>query len=372
MIVMRHTLLPLLFILLPGCFFSDSSESSEPVVEITGHALVLTPAEANRLAGLPLNCIQTEFPNKLNQTLANRDEAGLPADLHPAFYGCFDWHSSVHGHWMLVKLLKEFPSLEKSEHIKSILIQNITAINIKAEVDYFSRESETGYERTYGWAWLLKLASELETWNDPAGVELALNLEPLVDLIVDRFKEFLPKLAYPIRSGEHTNTAFGLTLAYDYSRQFNDTALLDLVVEKALAFYSNDQNCPYSWEPGGYDFLSPCLEEVDLMRRVMGGKEFLDWLNGFYPDLFSPDFSLEPAVVTDRSDGKLVHLDGLNFSRAWCLYGLSNQFDELSHLGRVANRHIQYSLPGITDNSYEGEHWLASFAVYALSFAAGE
>lgn len=363
---MRYPIIIFLLAFLPGC--SGSNRESAPGTEIfnqvTAPSLVLS--EAERLAALPLKCMQIEYPNKLNQTIADRDEIGSPRELHPAFYGCFDWHSSVHGHWMLVKLLKQFPDLEQAEYIRTKLSENINETNIAGEVEYFSRGSEKSYERTYGWAWLLKLTEELVTWDDQLGQELAQVLAPLTRLIVDRFMEFLPRLVYPVRIGEHANTAFGLTMAYDYSIVVNDTLLRNLIIERSIDFFENDRNCPYSWEPGGFDFLSPCLEEADLMRRILSPERFIEWLTGFYPELFSPDFNLEPAIVSDRSDGKLVHLDGLNFSRAWCLYGLSNQFNELSHLGAVADRHMAYSLASITDGSYEGEHWLASFAVYAL------
>jgi len=350
-----------------GCSGSERDsavKSTSSTGPVSGPSLTLN--EANRLAALPLKCMQTEFPNKLNQTLGGEEEIGLPGELHPAFYGCFDWHSSVHGHWMLVRLLKEFPGLEQADMIRSKLSENISVVNIAGEVEYFMRESEKSYERTYGWAWLLKLSEELVTWDDPLGRELALNLEPLTKVIVNRFKDFLPRLTYPVRVGEHTNTAFGLALAYDYSVAVNDTLLRDMIAGRSIDYFGNDRGCPYTWEPGGFDFLSPCLEEADLMRRVMTPEDFRRWLIGFYPDLFSPGFSLEPAEVSDRSDGKLVHLDGLNFSRAWCLYGLSNQLPELSHLRALADNHMLYSLNGINDGSYEGEHWLASFALYAL------
>jgi hypothetical protein len=249
---------------------------------------------------------------------------------------------------------------------------NINQENILGEVEYFMRDSEKGFERTYGWAWLLKLTEEIHTWDDPVARELEEALVPLNNLIVSRYIEFLPKLVYPIRVGEHTNTAFGLALAYDYALAVNDNVLREIIEGRARDFYLSDSDCPYSWEPSGYDFISPCLAEADLMRRVLNKDEFRVWLRGFMPDLFSTEFTLEPARVSDRSDGKLVHLDGLNFSRAWSLYGIASELEELGHLKVVANNHLNYSLAGITDGGYEGEHWLASFAVYALSEAGVE
>jgi len=227
---------------------------------------MLTLAEANRLASLPLHCMQEEYPNKLNQTIGSEEDLQSPKVLHPAFYGCFDWHSSVHGHWSLVSLLKQFPNLENSEEIREKLAENISKENIEIEILYFKGKYNKSFERTYGWAWLLKLAEELHTWNDPLARELEMNLQPLTDIIVQGYLDFLPKLNYPIRVGEHTNTAFGLTFAYDYAKTVENTALKSLIEQRAKDFYLSDENCPISWEPSGFDFLSPCLEEADIMR----------------------------------------------------------------------------------------------------------
>lgn len=327
----------------------------------------LSLPEANKLAQLPLNCINVEYPNKLNQTLAGKEELGEPKELHPAFYGCFDWHSSVHGHWALVSLLKQFPDLQKAEQIREKLKQSLSEENIKGEVAYFKNKEETSFERTYGWAWLLKLAEELHTWDDPLARELEQNLQPLTSLITQRFKDFLPKLNYPIRVGEHTNTAFALTLAYDYAVATEKEELRKLIEKRAKDFYLNDDNCPLSWEPSGFDFLSPCFEEIDIMRRVLPENAFRLWMQDFMPQLKNKDFSIEVAEVSDRSDGKLVHLDGLNFSRAWVLHGLANQYPKkYGHLKALANEHVAYSFPNLVGDTYEGGHWLGSFALYAL------
>lgn len=339
----------------------ETNTSTEPSTKT-----ILTHEEANRLAELLLKCMQNEYPNKLNQVLESNAGLGSPKTLHPAFYGCFDWHSSVHGHWMLVRLLKTYPDLEKRDEILQKLQENLSKENILAEVEYFKTPLEKSFERTYGWAWLLKLAEELHTWDNESAHELESNLQPLTDLIVERYTEFLPKLVYPIRVGEHSNTAFGLTFAWDYA---NTTGLHDLkllIESRAREFYLADSNCPLNWEPSGFDFLSPCFEEMDIMRRVLSHVEFSQWLNEFLPQLASPEFNLEPAKVSDRTDGKLVHLDGLNFSRAWCLYGLASEYNEYSHLKEIANHHISASLKNIVDGDYMGEHWLASFALYAL------
>jgi len=326
-----------------------------------------TVKEANNLAELPLNCINTQYPNKLGQTLENKEAIGEPQELHPAFYGCFDWHSSVHAHWSMVSLLKQFPDLKKAETIREKLKESLSAENIQGEIDYFKREQSDSFERTYGWAWLLKLAEEIETWNDPLADELGKNLAPLTDLIVKKYIEFLPKLNYPIRVGEHSNTAFGLSFAYDYANAVEHTELKELISERAKDFYLSDNNCPLTWEPGGFDFLSPCLEEVSIMSRVLPKNAFEMWLEDFLPQLKSEDFDVKVGEVSDRTDGKLVHLDGLNFSRAWVFYGLINQYpDKFSHLQEIADRHVAYSFPNLVGDSYEGGHWLGTFAIYAL------
>ena len=327
---------------------------------------VFTLIEANKLIELPLHCVTTEYPNKLGQTISSDSDLLPPRDLHPTFYGCFDWHSAVHGYWSMVTLLKEFPELEKAGEVRQILQQHITKENIEQEVIYFQQKLNTSYERTYGWAWLLKLAETLHTWDDPMAKELATNLQPLTNLIAQRYIEFLPKLVYPIRVGEHTNTAFGLTFAYDYAETLQDTALKIAIENRAKYFYTNDADCPIHWEPSGYDFLSPCLEEIDIMRRMLPETEFKNWLTNFMPKMTSKDFKLAPGIVGDRTDGKLVHLDGLNFSRAWVLYGLARQYPEFAHLKNVANEHVEYSYPNLVGDSYEGGHWLGSFAIYAL------
>ncbi len=358
---------PILLLVIVSTLLTTCTSGSEKLPPQKKEGIKLSPEQANFLAELPLACMQTEYPNKLGQTLGSEADLGEPQQLHPAFYGCFDWHSAVHGHWSLVRLLKSFPDLDKEEEIRKKLQENLSAGNILAELAYFQGEHSSSYERTYGWGWLLKLAEELHTWDDPQGSVLEQNLQPLTELIVERYIEFLPKLNYPIRVGEHTNTAFGLCFAWDYANTLKNDTLKTAIESRSREFYLGDMGCPMNWEPSGYDFLSPCLEEVDLMRRVLDEDEFMEWMNGFMPGLKSVGYRLEPGVVSDRSDGKLVHLDGLNFSRAWVLYGLAEQYPEYAHLVEVANDHINYSLQNLVGDSYEGGHWLGSFAIYALS-----
>ena len=323
--------------------------------------------DADKLASLPLKCIGQEYPNKLSQVLNKDAELLPPSQLHPVFYGCFDWHSAVHGHWSLIKLVKTFPGLQQADSIKKLLLQRITAEKIQQEIAYFDIPNNTTYERAYGWAWLFQMATELHTWDDPFAKKIEKNLEPLTRLISQKFMEYLPKLKYPIRVGTHTNTAFAMSFAYDYATKTGDAELKQIIEQRAKDYFLNDTNCPLKWEPSGHDFLSPCLQEVDLMRKVLPKQEFMNWIQKFMPEITQAGFDLKPGVVTDRKDGHLVHLDGLNFSRAWVMYRLANQYQEFNHLVPLANRHIRYSLPNLTADSYEGGHWLASFAIYALT-----
>lgn len=327
----------------------------------------LTLQQANHLATLPLKCLQQEYPNKLGQILIDSTEIQSPKKLHPTFYGCFDWHSSVHGHWSLVYLLKKYPNLANKEQIIQKLITNLSKENIQVEIDYLNKKHEKSFERTYGWNWLLKLQLELETSNEPFAAQLAQNLKPLSNIIIERYIEFLPKLLYPVRVGTHSNTAFGLTNAWDYAVFSKNEVLQKSIKENAIRLFQKDENCPFNWEPSGTDFLSPCMEEMALMQRILTKKDFLSWLKKFAPNLFKKDYKWEVARVSDRTDGHLVHLDGLNFSRAWNMYYLLNQFpNEFKHLKNLADYHLNFSLPSVVDGNYEGEHWLASFALRAF------
>lgn len=342
----------------------DSEETIQP--NPSAAPPLYTIDQANKLIELPLHCVATEYPNKLGQTIGSDEDLQPPRELHPVFYGCFDWHSAVHGYWSMVTLLKQFPKMDKADTVRDILKATLTKEHIEKEVAYFKGTYNKSFERTYGWAWLLKLAEALHQWDDPLGRQLFENLQPLTEVIIAKYLEFLPKLVYPIRVGEHTNTAFGLTFAYDYALSVDHPQLKSMIEARALDFYRQDRNCPLNWEPSGYDFLSPCLEEIDIMRRVLPPNEFEQWLNAFIPELTHPSFTLAVGEVSDRTDGKLVHLDGLNFSRAWVLYGLAKEYPQWRHLENIAHEHLAYSYPNLVGDSYEGGHWLGSFAIYAL------
>ena len=343
------------------------------VTKSTASNLSLTPAQASHFAQLALKCVTREFPNKPEHVLNDAVDVLSPKALHPAFYGCFDWHSSVHGHWMLVRLLRLFPDLPEAGDIRKALGANLTAENIRAETAYLKQKNRQSFERTYGWAWLLKLAEELSLSSDADAKTWSRNLQPLVDALVDSYLQFLPKQTYPIRTGVHPNTAFGLAFAFDYAKGSGDEKLAALIAERSRTYFADDKNYPAAWEPGGEDFFSPALLEADLMRRVMKPAEFRQWFARFLPQLSAgiPKSLLQPATVTDRSDPKLVHLDGLNLSRAWCMRNIANALPRSDParkaLAKSARAHLSDALAHVASGDYAGEHWLASFAVYLLS-----
>jgi hypothetical protein len=338
----------------------------------------MTLEQASAFARLALKGMRKEYPNKPGDVLNSEKDVKTPRAVHPAFYGCYDWHSSVHGHWMLLRLLRLFPELPEKETIRAVLMDDLTAQNVQAEVAYLARPNSQSFERPYGWAWLLKLAEELHGWDHPDAREWSKNLKPLADAIVARYLAFFPKQTYPIRSGVHPNTAFGLACALDYARAVDHKALRELVKERSRTYYGQDAGIPAVWEPDGADFFSPSLMEADLMRRVLQATEFQAWLHRFLPDLArgEPKTLLVPAKVTDRSDPQIVHLDGLNLSRAWCMRNIAAPLPKSDPARTVllksATHHAEAGLRHVASGDYAGEHWLASFAVYLLSTPAPE
>jgi hypothetical protein len=335
-----------------------------PFPELTAHL-------ASRFAKLALAGINREFPNSLGHVLNDARDLRTPCELHPAFYGCYDWHSSVHSHWMLVRLLRLL-KLPEDEEIRAALSQTLTAENIRQEAAYFHQPSRQSFERMYGWAWLLKLAEELHTAEDPDLQRWAHNLKALEATIVDRYQTFLPKQTYPIRVGTHTNTAFGLSFALDYARTVENKTLEDLVATTSRRYFLADTNYPTLLEPGGADFFSPTLIEADLMRRILHPAEFEDWFEAFLPRISEESSLLTPAIVADRHDPQIAHLDGLNLSRAWCLKRIANVLpigDKETLLVQSAEEHAKQGLDHVATGDYLGEHWLASFAVHLLTSA---
>lgn len=328
---------------------------------------------AAQFARLAAECVQRELPNAIQHVIHGDADVQRPRALHPAFYGCLDWHSAVHGHWLLVRLLRTVPALAAAGAIRAALDANLTAANLAAEAAYFTAPLRGSYERPYGWAWLLQLAGELHAWSDldgdPDARRWSAHLAPLTQVIVDRYLTFLPKQTYAVRTGVHANTAFGMALALDYARLVGHAALEALLVERATAYYAGDRDAPAAWEPSGEDFLSPTLVEADLMRRVLAPADFAAWLHGFLPRGLPPALQT-PAIASDRSDGKLAHLDGLNLSRAWCLRAIAAALpasDALrAELARAGDIHEATGLAHVATGDYMGEHWLASFAVYLL------
>jgi len=333
----------------------------------------LTAVTADRFAKLALSCVQKEYPNKISHVLNSPADVKAPHELTPAFYGCFDWHSSVHGHWLLAALARRFPEAPFAAGAVAALEANITPDHIAAEVAYLNRPGNEPFERPYGLAWLLQLASELRAWNTADGQKLSKTLEPLERAADQRLSAWLPKLAYSIREGEHAQTAFAFGLTLDYARAAHDAALEKLVTSKIREFHLKDRDCPIDYEPSGQDFLSPCLAEADVVRRVLPPAEFSTWLAAFLPGLpqtASADW-LPIGVVTDKSDGKLAHLDGLNLSRAWMLHGIAAGLPgadpRRKALLAAAKAHEDSGLAAVTGEHYEGGHWLGSFATYLLT-----
>jgi hypothetical protein len=322
--------------------------------------------QANRLSRLAYKCIHTEYANHLQHSMQSDKDLGTPSQLHPVFYGCYDWHSSVHGHWLLVKLLKEFPDLAARDSIVNAIDRTLTTENIAAEVAYFKAPGRISYERPYGWGWLLKLTAELATWDHPVGEKWFGILKPLAQQVVQNYTTYLPGLTYPLRRGVHANTAFGMAFALDYARVMGDKDFEKLLVERSRFYYLKDQLVPASWEPEGDDFFSPSLIEADLMRRVLDKEEFQKWFSGFLPVI--PLSLQHPAVVADRADPTGVHLDGLNLSRAWCMFEIAKILPAGSTMAKdlqlIGTEHAQDALPHVISENYLGTHWLATFAVY--------
>ena len=324
----------------------------------------------SRFAGLALECVHQEYPNKIAHVLTGDEDVGPPRDLTPVFYGCFDWHSSVHGHWLLTRLLRLYPDAEFAGLAEAVLNEGFKSEKVTLEVAYVSHPQRASFERPYGVAWLLQLTAELREWDDPRARRWLTTLEPLESALLTNMEKWLAKLAYPIRIGEHSQTAFAFGLFLDWARASGRADFSKLVEDKSKAFYLNDRSCPLAYEPGGQDFLSPCLAEADLMRRIMKPEEYARWLTGFMPDIPEDgrDDWLSIGVVTDPTDGKLAHLDGLNISRAWMLEGMASGLPSddarINALLGSAAIHKKSGLASVTGEHYEGGHWLGSFATY--------
>ncbi len=334
---------------------------------------ILSDQQVVTFAELALKGIPQEYPNKPSNVMQTADDVRSPKDMHPAFYGNFDWHSAVHGHWMLVRLLRLYPESSVAIRIRFTLNSQLTLANMQAEAEYFKPKHNRSFERMYGWAWLLQLVRELHTWDDPDAKQWRENLKPLEQVIRQSSLDYLPKLSFPIRVGTHTDTGFALSMLLDYARVVKDPELEALVVRKAKQFYPHDKNYPAHYEPSGHDFFSSGFNEADLLRRVMSPEEFSKWLDQFLPQLRAGTMGsmMEPVEVPDVTDGHLVHLAGLDLSRAWTMQGIARALPaddpRRRALENAATAHSELGLTYVTSGHYEGEHWLATFAVYHLT-----
>ena len=327
-------------------------------------------ALANKMAKIALGHVTREFPNKLDHVMTGCADVSSPRELHPIFFGSFDWHSCVHGYWLLARLYRRFPQFEQAPSIRTFFESNFTAPNIAAEIEYLDRPSSRGFERPYGWAWAVMLCAELMQHPSPEGQSWANAMRLFGKAFAAKFKSFLPTSNYPVRAGVHSNTAFALILLWDFAATAADTELMELIRKKALEWYAADVNCQ-AWEPSQDEFLSPALIEANLMSSVLAPSDFTRWFTRFLPGAENkvPMTLFQPAHVSDRTDGKIAHLDGLNLSRAWCWRRIARALPTGSPTGAIAQHtareHIASALPQIAGD-YMGEHWLASFALLAL------
>lgn len=323
-----------------------------------------------RFARLALDCIHREYPNQIAHALQSAADVAPPRALTPMFYGCYDWHSAVHGHWTLVRLLRVRPDSSLAPAARAALARSFTAANAAAEAAYLQGPGRGGFERPYGLAWLLLLAAEL---RESAMTEWAAVLAPLEAIAARRFASWLPKLSHPVRSGTHSQTAFALTLVWDWAQAAGRDDVAGLVRAQALRLYGADVDAPLAYEPSGEDFLSPCLMQADLLRRLLPAAEFGRWLSEFLPGLPTDGSAawLTPAVVADPADGRLAHLDGLNLSRAWNLEAVADALPEgdarIGALRGAAETHRRAGLAAVTGEHYAGGHWLGTFATYLLT-----
>ncbi len=357
-----------------ACLLPLAARAATPLPPAAAPALTATAA--GRFVELALACVHREYPNKLAHSLDSDADVRPPRELTPAFYGCYDWHSAVHAHWLLIRAAQLFANEPFAATARAAVAASLTPAHIEGEVAYLSASGRGSFERPYGLAWLLMLAAELRTSTDPTDTALAANLAPLENVAAEHLRAWLPRLHYPTRSGEHSQTAFAFSLVWEWAEVAGDTLMQQQLAAKARQFYISDRGCPLRYEPSGEDFLSPCLAEADFMRRVLGPKEFSRWLNRFLPDIphrVRRELWLVPGIVTDRSDGRLGHLDGLNLSRAWMLDGIAAGLPprdaRIPVLQLASEVHRRVALPAVTGEHYAGGHWLGTFALYLTSGA---
>ncbi len=361
-----------------ACTKPPSGDTPEALVALAARLpdpgpLPLDAALASRFVRLSLDCVERPWPNKPGHVYDGAETVRPPREVTPAFYGCFDWHSAVHGHWAMVRLLRQFPALPEAPEVRAVLGRHLTAGVLAREAAFFRLERVRTFERPYGWGWYLRLYGELLALDDPDARAWAAAARPLAELLSERTRDYLEKLTVPIRAGTHANTAFALVHMLDAARVAVDRPLEEAITRRARDFYLGDRRCPTAYEPSGEDFISPCLAEADLMRRVLPAGELVPWLAGFLPALTSDDFAplRRPVAVRDREDPRIGHLIGLAFHRAWCLSGVAAALPPADPrrpvLERLARVHRQAGLDEMFDSGYGGAHWLASFAIYLLT-----
>jgi hypothetical protein len=331
-------------------------------------------AAAERFTRMALQCIDRQFPNAPGRVLEGPEDVRPPKDDHPAFFGCYNWHSALQAHWALVRLLRLQPGLASAASIRERLELHLARAPLEEEARYLQRPGARDFERPYGWAWTLRMAAELDTWPEPGAQKWRQAFRPLEDATVARLTDYLPKLMHPIRAGTWTNTAFALAAAIDYARATGRQGFEKVLASRSDFYFARDRGCPLAYEPSGEDFLSPCLAEADLMRRVLAPRDFARWLHRFLPSLSRHKaLPLPPVSVTDPTDEGLAHLDGLNLSRAWMLRGIAEGLppsdSRRAVLVNAAAAHETAGLARVTSGEYAGEHWLAAFAVYLLTGA---
>lgn len=336
---------------------------------------VLTDRLASQFAQTALGHVGREWPNKLDHVLAGPADVEHPRALHPVFYGSFDWHSCVHGYWLLARLYRRFPDLPEAARIRDLFGSQLVPEKIAAEMAYAMRPQSRGFERPYGWAWVLMLAAELAHHKRAEGKKWSAAIAPLAQIFMQKFKAWLPIATYPVRAGVHANTAFALLLACEHAGSSGESEFLEMLRAKAAGWYADDADCS-GWEPCGDDFLSSALIEAACMRAALGRDIFARWLAKFLPDLSRglPATLFAPAFVSDRTDGKIAHLDGLNLSRAWCWRLIADAIEDgdlRARIEEVTERHLDAALPHVTGD-YMGEHWLATFALLALDHRLGD
>lgn len=334
----------------------------------------LTESVATDFVDLSLHCVDRPYPYKIGYRFPDEAWVKPHTEVHPSFYGCWDWHSAVHGHWAMVKVLKLFPDMPEKDSIRMKLRANLTQANLAAEYDFFAKESFTkGFERTYGWAWLLKLYAELATWEDEEAQEWKANMQPLATLLSEKSVDYLKVLSSPLRPGTHANTAFSFGLMTEYALVMKDTTLLEAMKSFSGKHFASDQNCPTAYEPSGTDFISPCLAEAAVMTHFMESAAYLEWFKAFLPALDSPEFGTiaSPPTILDKEDPSIGHLIGLMFQRAWCLKQIAAMFEDddprKAEFLNIADQHIRSGESIMFESGYGGAHWLATFAIYAYT-----